>query len=1174
MNNNMAGSCPLSLHEFLAEAELQHYYDVLANDLKIASIHHLKYVQDEDLNQIGMSRPEQRRLKKFFQKYYPQTYLGKFVKIIQTKTSSSSASSTYNGSSRRNSGMDQWEGLPPPLRRDSSYASIHVQPAAHVAPANKTTECHVIRMEDIRLGQLISSGNTAKLYQGFWTNNQNLSVPCCIKCLNKDRLRCSPSQFLKEAATLCALDHERIVRVYGVVVVPESAESSLWLATELAPNRSLWECLNEPLLKSSLSVMTLCDIALQICDGMKYLETKRITHRNLCARKVLVFAKMKVKISDAGLNEALNCPDGSKSDGLVRDSRIAAWNAPECFENNRFSSSSDVWAFSVTLWEMFSMGQQPWLGYSSQQIQETIGSPNCRRLEQPELCPKDYYRTMLRCWSHEASARPTFAHLMQILPECKPEQLQAIRDNMSIAQHSKCRLQYTIGDVIVVLDNNPDDGEGMWKGIVKSRKPGLFDPSDTVAYLGTDALPVAADTVTKPRHRKIPNGKNLKIRREMISRPQADFRHTGHVGMDGAYFGDVSFLGNGFGVLPSLARSYERAADDERSMGGSRDTTPLIASRLSLTHTAGSESRMSSDSWHNTSSESPRSSSSHSSSHAKENTCFRDPSPAVSTRKEGIPPPLTNGILKNHKQQGYQNAQFEKDVVDGMPKRDSEKRFAMALRPQDEKSFDLDFGPSLMDEVFRMINTTGPLDCDSNASERAPLTKDSDSSTPTTPSTPKDSIASISQVEPPVSLPPVKLVQPVAKERQHISRSVVTSIVNTSASMEKPAIKPKPLVMARKKLDPISIVQHEPPGIACIKPVSPREEKSLESFIQASSEFAAKSLENGHGHKVNSPKPSSLKSRFSFRGLRGTKAAEPPSVSLPVSPRTFMDAKPLNQDMDSQVSPEGKEAYRVLVDQGQIEIRCPAPTPMSVCEEEEENEDASPLKLLRSGIGVVPKLRGNRNGFNRSLSHEAPTMPSSDLVSLPRSGISQSFRLPSKTMPPLPPLPTRAEPVSASQSPATARQLLPPPPPPPTLPDCSKRSLERPHNPPPLPPRDRSKPILGPPAKPRERIHPLLMPDAEDECLVSQSDGLGQSAEYDSIPADQSIPSAHNHVPNCSGPLENPHYQNPHSPGLLRDKSPTPMKMLPSVVKGGCNTAFERVCNGHGGRVYAREQTF
>lgn len=47
----------------------------------------------------------------------------------------------------------------------------------------------------------------------------------------------------------------------------------------------------------------------------------------------------------------------------------------------------------------------------------------------------------------------------------------------------------------------------------------------------------------------VPDGKNpyssrRRLRPEMISGPQGDFKHTGHVGLDGAYFGDVAFLGD------------------------------------------------------------------------------------------------------------------------------------------------------------------------------------------------------------------------------------------------------------------------------------------------------------------------------------------------------------------------------------------------------------------------------------------------------------------------------------------------------------------------------------------------------------------------------------------------------------------------------------------------------
>ena len=50
--------------------------------------------------------------------------------------------------------------------------------------------------------------------------------------------------------------------------------------------------------------------------------------------------------------------------------------APECINYLRFTSSSDVWAYGVTLWEMFSYGFQPWAALTGQQILEAIDEPN------------------------------------------------------------------------------------------------------------------------------------------------------------------------------------------------------------------------------------------------------------------------------------------------------------------------------------------------------------------------------------------------------------------------------------------------------------------------------------------------------------------------------------------------------------------------------------------------------------------------------------------------------------------------------------------------------------------------------------------------------------------------------------------------------------------------------
>lgn len=53
------------------------------NELKITLVPHLKYASDEDLKQVGLSKPEIRRLRKFYEKYYPHGYLSKIKRLLQ-----------------------------------------------------------------------------------------------------------------------------------------------------------------------------------------------------------------------------------------------------------------------------------------------------------------------------------------------------------------------------------------------------------------------------------------------------------------------------------------------------------------------------------------------------------------------------------------------------------------------------------------------------------------------------------------------------------------------------------------------------------------------------------------------------------------------------------------------------------------------------------------------------------------------------------------------------------------------------------------------------------------------------------------------------------------------------------------------------------------------------------
>ena len=120
----------------------------------------------------------------------------------------------------------------------------------------------------------------------------------------------------------------------------------------------------------------------KICDGMRYLEAKRLIHRDLAARNILVFSKDTVKISDFGLSRALGVGKDYYQTNFNANLKLPiAWCAPECINFLKFTSASDVWAYGVTLWEMFSYGFQPWAAQTGQQGRGFTEQNQCRNFK-------------------------------------------------------------------------------------------------------------------------------------------------------------------------------------------------------------------------------------------------------------------------------------------------------------------------------------------------------------------------------------------------------------------------------------------------------------------------------------------------------------------------------------------------------------------------------------------------------------------------------------------------------------------------------------------------------------------------------------------------------------------------------------------------------------------------
>ena len=84
------------------------------------------------------------------------------------------------------------------------------------------------------------------------------------------------------------------------------------------------------------------------------------------------------------------------------------WLPPELYSSGRLDNFSDIWAFGVTMWEMFAKARLPYKGVKNFQVWVQFEN---FRLPMIDQCPLCIYLLMIRCWHIKSNRRP---HISQI----------------------------------------------------------------------------------------------------------------------------------------------------------------------------------------------------------------------------------------------------------------------------------------------------------------------------------------------------------------------------------------------------------------------------------------------------------------------------------------------------------------------------------------------------------------------------------------------------------------------------------------------------------------------------------------------------------------------------------------------------------------------------------------
>ena len=248
-------------------------------------------------------------------------------------------------------------------------------------------------------------------------DDKSKSTLVAVKKLKSDAPSTTKEEFEKEVNFMSRLTDRNVIRILGVCyedtpfIMMEYMEKGD-LNQYLQKFKTLSTTDSEP--QGQITTSTLVHISTQIASAMKYLASHNFVHRDLATRNCLVGPNYLVKISDFGMSRSLYDSHYYHIHG--RFALPVRWMSFECFYG-KFSQKSDVWAFGVTMWEIFALAkEQPYNDMSDKQIiEDALRRKNRTTLAKPDMCPLEVYKIMLECWAHNSEQRATFEQLFQLL---------------------------------------------------------------------------------------------------------------------------------------------------------------------------------------------------------------------------------------------------------------------------------------------------------------------------------------------------------------------------------------------------------------------------------------------------------------------------------------------------------------------------------------------------------------------------------------------------------------------------------------------------------------------------------------------------------------------------------------------------------------------------------------
>ncbi|RGB24949.1 kinase-like domain-containing protein, partial [Rhizophagus diaphanus] len=200
----------------------------------------------------------------------------------------------------------------------------------------------------------------------------------------------------------------KFIQFFGITQDPSNLNYTIVMS--YARKGSLRKCLSSIIkLKWQHKLQLLNNIIL----GLKIMHESNLIHRDLHDGNILISDNYEAYIIDLGLCKPVK--DLSLQDKIDENYGVLPYMAPEILRNLPYTLATDIYSFSMIMWE-FTSGDPPF-NNKAHDHQLIIDICEGERPETIDNTPKCYIDLMKKCWDSDPSKRPTIENLEDIISQ-------------------------------------------------------------------------------------------------------------------------------------------------------------------------------------------------------------------------------------------------------------------------------------------------------------------------------------------------------------------------------------------------------------------------------------------------------------------------------------------------------------------------------------------------------------------------------------------------------------------------------------------------------------------------------------------------------------------------------------------------------------------------------------